>query len=295
MRDPAVSEVVVRGVEVIEPDPEAFTPREVVYVNTGEIELLRVNFQQGLPTLLIGPKGVGKTLALAYVAHVEKCPIVQLDCSEDTRHRHLIGQFVLVGDEVRYVLGAIPTAIAIANRVGKCILVFEEVNALTPQMQKLLNAILDWRQYVYIPEVGRRYELRSGAHLWVAATMNPYLGGILTLNEDLKSRFAVIEFPYPDPEKERRIVEANLSIEVDAKLWERYVVLLNESRRGTEYAISPRDSVQFFHILTAYQRAGVDLRNALRAALFQAFLNKIEDPDERRAAYRRAVQIFALE
>ena len=131
----------------------------------------RLAFRENL--LLKGPKGTGKTLSQLFFASGITAPVVVLECSEDTKNRNLIGSFYLKGRETPYILGAMPTAIDIANEVGNCIIAFEEINALTPQVQKELNALLDFRTMVSIPQIGKTYKLREGAHLWAVATMNP--------------------------------------------------------------------------------------------------------------------------
>ncbi|MEM2498282.1 MAG: MoxR family ATPase [Candidatus Nezhaarchaeales archaeon] len=115
--------------------PNAYIPQRE------ELRIIQAHLANGIPLLFVGPKGTGKTLAFAYFAFVTRTPIIQFDCSEGTKRLDLIGRFILQGDQVKYVLGALPTAISIANEVGKAILVLEEINALTPQMQKVLNQI----------------------------------------------------------------------------------------------------------------------------------------------------------
>jgi len=101
------------------------------------------------PLCFVGPKGTGKTLVIAHFASENKIPIIQYDCSENTRKGDLIGRYILRGDETEYQLGVLPTAIELANEAGKAILVLEELNALAPNMQKQLNQLLDWRRHVF--------------------------------------------------------------------------------------------------------------------------------------------------
>ena len=122
--------------------------------------------------ILVGPKGIAKTLSIASWAGQEGCPLVTFDCSEDIRRAHLLGMFTLRGDESPFVLGPITTAIEVANEVGKCVLCLEEINALTPSVQKMLNAIGDYRRRIEVPECQRVFELNSHAKLWLCGTMN---------------------------------------------------------------------------------------------------------------------------
>ena len=67
----------------------------------------------------------------------------------------------------------LPTIIKIANNFGGAVLILEEINALTTQMQKLLNGILDWRKSIYVEKIGKHVKLNKGVKLLVIGTMNP--------------------------------------------------------------------------------------------------------------------------
>lgn len=127
--------------------------------------------------LLKGPKGCGKSLAVDNFACATKTPKITMNCSEDSKEKHILGNFIikqgLKGIESPWVLGAVAKAIDIANEYGRAILVFEEVNALTPQIQKQLNSLLDFRRSVDIGQLSRSFKLRENAFLWVVGTMNP--------------------------------------------------------------------------------------------------------------------------
>jgi nitric oxide reductase NorQ protein len=211
-------------------------------------------------TILVGPKGVAKTLSIATWAAQNKHPLVTFDCSEDIRRSHLIGSFILQGDETPFVLGPLTTAIEIANEVGSCVLCLEEINALTPQMQKVLNPLGDYRKRIEVPECERVFELKSGAKLWLCGTMNTSVyGGVYALNEDLKSRFRMLPIGYPEMKAELAILQA-LYPSAALDLLKQVLTLAQESRQGSlDYALSTRDVVQ---LVDDIQRVG--LATALR-------------------------------
>lgn len=201
--------------------------------------------------ILVGPKGTGKSLSVAAFCASKGYPVVTFDCSEDVRRSQLIGMFVLRGNETPFILGPLPTAYEIANERGHCVLVLEELNALTPQMQKILNPVTDFRKGIEVPEAKAVFRLRTGARLWVVGTMNSAstYGGVYQVNEDLKSRFRMLPLEYPDAGTERQILEAVLTDKKlslsDPHLVNRLLTLAKETRQGKmDYALSTRDLVQ---------------------------------------------------
>jgi len=294
---------IARGssVEIIAPDPNEYIPVNVPpFVDTNnqtDIIKLHLEAQPPQPLLFIGFKGTGKTLAFASVAYQLKIPIIQADLSENTKRGDLIGRFILRGSDVVYQLGILPSAILIANKVGKAILVLEELNALTPQMQKVLNQMLDWRGQVHAPEIGKIFRLNKGCKLLIGATSNPSnYGGVFEINEDLRSRFATLWFDYPNKDDELRILRAYDSH--DDKLNELLIRLAVETRKAVdrneiEYALSPRDLVRFTQIMKIYM-SNFSEEEALKKTLEIVVLGKYEDIDERQLIMRRIESIFGL-
>lgn len=290
-----------REVEVIEPSYGVFVPTQVppyVPVN-GELQLLEIHLETGIPILFVGPKGVGKTLSIAHFAYKKQIPLIQFDCSETTRRQDLLGRFVLLDGQVKFVLGVLPQAIQAANQYGAAVLVLEELNALTPQMQKTLNQLLDWRRHIFVPEINKIYRLRPGAKLLIAATMNPSnYGGVYELNEDLRSRFAELYIDYPKKRKERQIVREVVG-NVDQTILDLLLQLSEETRKGWEnaelsYALSPRDIVMFLNLYQAYKEK-MEPKEALIFTLKTAVLGKYEDKSERDTVAQRIMSIFGVE
>jgi len=225
---------------------EAFAPNsDLVYEDVFNLHPLFDDIAFHANLILVGPKGIAKTLSIASWAGKGEYPIVTFDCSEDVRRSHLLGMFTLRGDESPFVLGPIPTAIEVANEVGHCILCFEEINALTPSVQKMLNAVGDYRRRIEIPECKRVFELQPEAQLWLCGTMNTAVyGGVYALNEDLKSRFRMLPVDYPSKGEETRIIKAVLDKAKPGTIKE-VLTLAHETRqRSLAYSLSTRDVVQ---------------------------------------------------
>lgn len=261
------------------------------YIQQGEeLSVIEAHIESNVPLLLKGPAGVGKTLSFATVAVDKKMPIIQFDCSEDVKRLDLLGRFVDVGV---FNLGVIPTAIETANQVGRCMLIFEELNALPPQQQKILNRLLDWRGNAYIQEIGRTYSLRDGCSIFVGATSNPLgYGGTYDLNVDLKSRFSEYTFGYPTTEVEGKIIELYDGIDVD--LMGKLITLAQETRTGkVSYAISPRDLSHFSKVYKAL-KSRYSQGDAVKMALKVCIYNRYDDEQDRKVVVDRIGSIFGL-
>jgi MoxR-like ATPase len=172
--------------------------------------------------------------------------MVTVDCSDDHRRGQLVGTPFLRGKESSFILGPVPTAFEIANETGFCILNFEEINALSQTMQKILNPVTDFRRRIEVAECKRVFELKKGAKLWVTASMNTSgYGGVYQLNEDLKSRLRIIPLTYPTEEK--GIIDSIFSGRKapDGNVVTKVMTLATETRqKSMEYALSPRDVIQ---------------------------------------------------
>jgi midasin (ATPase involved in ribosome maturation) len=257
---------IARGATVYVPKDDHIIPEHVPpLVMTDQLTdlsvLIEAHMETGLPFLIEGPKGTAKTLAVAKWCEEHKTPLIQLDCSEQTKRYDFIGRFIPVNEQIVFQLGDLPRAIVLANEYKRAVICFEEINALTPNMQKVLNQLFDWRQHVYVPEIGRTFKLNSGCKLGIASTCNPSTyGGTFELNEDLKSRLTIYKITYPDKAEETHILETlfeNNAEEVKDYL-SQFVELAKETRRGYNqnefgYALSTRDVVYLVQNFLAYK------------------------------------------
>lgn len=265
---------------------EYVASRDLVYIDTHELPFIydRMAFKSNL--ILVGPKGIGKSLSVNWWGGQNDVPVVSYDCSEDVRRGHLLGACTLRGDHSPFILGPVTTAFEVANEVGRCILCLEEINALTPQMQKVVNAPSDFRRAIVLNEAKQVFRLRPGAQLWILGTMNTTVyGGVYQLNEDLKSRFRLVPLGYPTIEKEREIIQAVVENLPPEEVINDVLTLATETRSGKvlEYALSPRDVVQILEDISL-----VGLEKALWIAT-----GKFEDSD-RPTVERRIQAAFGI-
>lgn len=229
--------------------------------------------------LLNSKHGLGKTLMAATLVQKlrettkKPIPFVVFDCSEDTKEYHMKGSYTVQPDgTTAFVPGPIPLVIEMANKTGLAVLCLEEISALTPGAQKIINSITDWRTGVYVPQIGQFIRLQPGAQIIVIGTMNPTVyGGVYSLNADLRSRFVEEVVPWPNMEQEKRIL-ASVCPGAAADVIERVVQIGKDTRSSsTEYNLSTRDLVTLVDEIT-------DLPQQLDNVLM-CIVNKFEGSD----------------
>ena len=299
------------GVKILPVDYRTFLPEreELKYVpQHRELDILEVAMESEQNVLFVGPKGTGKTLCVAYFAQKHNLPIIQFDCSETTKEYHLIGHYTKdVTGNVVFELGILPLAIEVANQAHQhghdgAILVLEEINALNPHVQKVLNSLLDWRRHVFVKSINKIYRLENGTKLLIVATMNPsYYSGVFELNEDLRSRFIEYYFNYPKEDKELQIITT--FVDVDENLARQVIRLANDTRKAYEagelsYCLSPRDNINLLKLYKALLNKFNNHDTALKYALYTVLLNRfdpIQSKQELETVKARITEIFGLE
>lgn len=165
-----------------------------------ECEMFEAASENNLPVLLKGPTGCGKTRFVAHMAAKLGRPLYTVACHDDLSAADLIGRYLLKGGETVWVDGPLTRAV----REG-AICYLDEVVEARKDVTVVLHPLTDDRRILPIDRTGEELEAAPGFML--VASYNPGYQNILkTLKPSTRQRFVAMEFDFPAPELETRIV-----------------------------------------------------------------------------------------
>lgn len=188
-----------------------------------ELDLFQAACSARLPVMLKGPTGCGKTRFVEYMAFHMARPLITVSCHEDLFASDLIGRYLLKGDETVWVDGPLTRAV----RLG-AICYLDEIVEARKDTTVVIHPLTDDRRVLHIERKGEM--LQAHPDFMMVISFNPgYQSVLKDLKQSTRQRFVSIEFGYPDPEKEARIVanEGGVDLQTAARL-----VSLAEKIRG---------------------------------------------------------------
>jgi nitric oxide reductase NorQ protein len=240
-----------------------FIQMEPYYEAVGnEIAIFEAAYQNRLPVLLKGPTGCGKTRFMEHMAWRLKRPLITVSCHDDLTASDLVGRFLVKGGETVWVDGPLTRAVRCG---GICYL--DEIVEARKDTMVVIHPLADDRRELPMEKVGQLLE--APADFCLAISYNPgYQSVLKDLKQSTRQRFVALEFDYPAPDLERRIV-ANES-GVDAGLAEKLVKFAQMTRNlkgsGLDEGASTRLLVHAGKLIAS----GVDPVVACQSAVAQA-------------------------
>ncbi len=194
------------------------------------LDVLTRAYNTGLFTIIIGPKGTGKTSLVRQFASIANKELQSVNFSLRTRESHLIGSKTLDKGEISFVEG-----ILVKSMRNGGLLYLDELNAAEADVLLRLDEALDDRRQLVLKEADG--QVITAREDWsVVATINPLSHvGTKELPPQLLSRFPVrIRLEYPPENVELDIIKKHVSHIQDSKL--------DDVKRGIKLARSLRDA-----------------------------------------------------
>ncbi|MCL3882718.1 CbbQ/NirQ/NorQ/GpvN family protein [Marivita sp. GX14005] len=178
------------------------------YAATGnECALFDAAHKNGLPLLLKGPTGCGKTRFVEHMAARAGRKLYTVACHDDLSAADLIGRYLLRGGETEWVDGPLTRAV---REGGICYL--DEVVEARKDVTVVLHPLTDNRRTLMIDRTGE--ELVAPPGFMLIASYNPgYQNVLKRMKPSTRQRFLSITFDFPDPETEIEVVSQESGLE----------------------------------------------------------------------------------
>ena len=256
--------------------------REPYYEPLGdEIALFEAAYASGIPALLKGPTGCGKTRFIEHMAWRLKRPLVTVSCHEDLTASDLVGRYLITNNETVWVDGPLARAV----RLG-AICYLDEVVEARKDTTVVIHPLADDRRMLPIDKHGEL--LRAPPEFMLALSYNPgYQSLLKDLKHSTRQRFIALEFHYPDGELEARIVTAESGI--DASTAGKLVRLAHMTRNLKGNGLDEGASTRLLVHAAKLIRRGVNARSACAAAIAEALT---DEPEMLRAMNELVSSVF---
>jgi nitric oxide reductase NorQ protein len=247
----------------------------------GEIALFEAADASGLPVLLKGPTGCGKTRFIEHMAWRLKRPLVTVSCHDDLTAADLVGRYLITGNETVWVDGPLARAV----REG-AICYLDEVVEARRDTTVVIHPLADDRRM--LPMEKRGELLQAPPEFLLAMSYNPgYQSVLKELKPSTRQRFVAIEFQYPNAALEEKIIcsESGADTATAAALVRLAQMTRNLKGNGLDEGASTRLMVHAAKLIAR----GVPPPAACHAAIAEALT---DEPDMLRAVDEFVTTLF---
>jgi nitric oxide reductase NorQ protein len=219
--------------------------------------------------MLKGPTGCGKTRLVEYVAADVGVPLFTVSCHEDMTASDLLGRYVLLAGETRWLDGPLTRAV---REGGICYL--DEIVEARQDATVAIHSLADHRRELNLERLGGE-RLRAADGFQLAVSYNPgYQSVLKDLKTSTRQRMVSIELDFPPPELELTILrnEATVRLEVAEDL----IRLGQAIRRVRDAGLREAASTRTLIAAAALIAEGVSFHDAALAAIAGPLTDDVE-------------------
>jgi nitric oxide reductase NorQ protein len=236
-------------------------PDAIRYVAVGnEIELFRAAHSQGLPVMLKGPTGCGKTRLVEYIAQQAGVPLYTVSCHEDMTASDLLGRYVLTGGDTVWQDGPLTRAV---REGGICYL--DEIVEARQDATVAIHSLADHRRELNLERRGGEVLKATDGFLLVVSYNPGYQSVLKDLKTSTRQRMVAIDLDYPNPAIELQILRQEVDVAIEDA--EALIRLGTGIRRLTDAGIREVASTRTLITAAALMRSGISFRDAAAAAI----------------------------
>jgi nitric oxide reductase NorQ protein len=237
-----------------------------------EVEVFRAAARRGVPVLLKGPTGCGKTRFVEAMAHELGRDLITVAGHEDMTSADLVGRFLLKGGETVWVDGPLTRAV----REG-AICYLDEVVEARQDTTVVIHPLADHRRELPVDRLGTTLSAAPGFQLVIS--YNPgYQSVLKNIKESTRQRFVAIELDFPPVETETEVVAHEAGVDYETA---RALVKLGNAIRNLDGSpLREVASTRLLILAGGLVAEGLSLRGAVQSAIVQILS---DDPDVVRA------------
>ncbi|PMY61702.1 MULTISPECIES: CbbQ/NirQ/NorQ/GpvN family protein [Pseudomonas] len=224
-----------------------------------EQALFEQAWRHGMPVLIKGPTGCGKTRFVQHMAHRLNLPLHTVACHDDLSAADLIGRHLIGAQGTWWQDGPLTRAV---REGGICYL--DEVVEARQDTVVVLHPLADDRRELFLERTGE--VLRAPPSFMLVVSYNPGYQNLLKgMKPSTRQRFVAMRFDYPPPAEEERIVQREA--QVDAALTRQIVGLGQALRRLEQHDLEEVASTRLLVFTARMIGAGMPPREACLACL----------------------------
>ena len=233
-----------------------------------EVALFEAAHANGLPLLLKGPTGCGKTRFVEHMAARLGRRLYTVACHDDLSAADLIGRYLLCGGATEWVDGPLTRAV----REG-AICYLDEVIEARKDVTVVLHPLTDNRRTLMIDRTGE--ELVAAPGFMLVASYNPGYQNILKrLKPSTRQRFLSITFGFPDAVTETAVVSRESGL--DAVRVAPLVRLAGHIRALSGMDLEEGVSTRLLIYAATLIAGGMPIERALQAAVVEPLTDEAD-------------------
>ena len=226
-----------------------------------EIELFQAAADNGLPVLIKGPTGCGKTRFVRYMAEQLDRPVYTVACHDDLTAADLVGRHLIGPDGTYWQDGPLTRAV---REGGICYL--DEVVEARKDTTVVLHPLADDRRELPIERTGELLQAAPGFMLVVS--YNPGYQSLLKgMKPSTRQRFVSLRFDYPSEAAEQTIVAEEAGCDRD--LAKQLVSLASALRNLKDHDLEEAASTRLLIHTAMMIKAGLPPLDAVRAGMIE--------------------------